>query len=751
MEAGRLTRAQPLIRFGPFEADLASCELRKHGIKVKLQDLPFRLLVCLLERPGEVVTREELQASLWPTGTFVDFERGLRVALNKLREALCDSAAEPRFIETIPRRGCRFLAEVEKIEAPGPDPIPAVPPAKQKVAVIAGGVIALFAVVGALGLRTHPAPLTDRDTLVLADFANSTGDSVFDGVMRDALAVQLEQSPFLKVLDDEVVRQDLQLMRHSPQQRITNELAHDICVREAEKAMLAGSIAALGKSYAIELKATNCQTGATLARQEAQAPDKEHVLRALAKAAEGIRQKLGESLSSIQKLAPPELPVTSSSLDAFQAYTTGQRLFDETRFVEAIPFLRRATELDPNFAFAWAWLASASLNTGGGADMARVIEYSDRAWALRDRTSAYERLRLTGTHFHSATGEFEKAIETYELWKRTYPRDPVPFGQEAIILDQEGKFEEALRNNLEASRLAPRRPIFAPLVMADYIKLDRFAEAKGVAEKHFAQGFDIPKVHESLLTIAWMEGDSNGVSKQLRWFTGTPEEHIAMEDQAAHARMVGQLRRSHELLELAARLARQRNLPDVARRLLAPNVNGEAYLGNCEPARKVAAITPAALALCSDVAAVHRAERDIEERSNSSPNDTLWNGLRLPVIRASLEFGQGRPAHAIDQLKSVQFDRAYPFATYLRGLAFLRMKKGTEAATEFQKIVDHKGANWGPMYPLSYLGLARGAALAGETARSRGAYEGFLAMWKDADPDLPLLIQARKEYAALSR
>ena len=641
MDSDQLSTAKQLIRFGPFEADLRGGELRKHGIKVKLQDLPFRLLVCLLERPGEVVTREELQAKLWPSGTFVDFERGLRTALNKLREALCDSAAEPRFIETIPRRGYRFLAEVEKSEPPRVEPAPALPLAKRKFGVVAVGVIPLLAVAVVLGLRTRPAPLTDRDVLVLADFTNSTGDPVFDGTLREALAFQLEQSPFLKVLDDEVMRQDLQLMRHSKQERISNELAHDICVREAEKAMLGGSIASLGKSYAMELKATNCQTGATLARQEAQATDKEHVLVALAKAAQGIREKLGESLSSIRKLAPTDLPVTSGSLEAFQAYTTGRRLFDETRSVEAIPFLRRATELDPNFAFAWSLLASASLGTGAGADMARVIEYADRAWSLHDRVSEIERFLLTGTHYQAALGESERAIETYELWKRTYPRDAIPFGQMALILDKEGKFEEALRNNLEASRLAPRRPLYASLVMDGYIKLNRFTEAKAVAEKHFAQGFDNPKVHESLLTIAWIENDSKEIAKQIQWFTGTPEEHIAVEDQAAHARMLGQLRQSHELLERAADLARQRNLPDVAKRLLAPDVNGEAYLGNCEPARKVAAITPAALALCGDAAAVQRAEKDIEETSKASPSDTLWNGARLPLRRAAVELARG--------------------------------------------------------------------------------------------------------------
>jgi DNA-binding winged helix-turn-helix (wHTH) protein/tetratricopeptide (TPR) repeat protein len=401
------SQSKEVVRFGPFEADRTAGELRKHGIKLKLQELPFRLLVSLLERPGEVVTREELQAKLWPEGTFVDFERGLGTALNKVREALGDSAANPRFIETIPRRGYRFIGEVERNGAPHPSATtPPMRPWRKKYAMASAVAIVLAVGSAYTWYRTQAKPLTNQDVLVLADFTNSTGDPLFDGTLREALAFQLEQSPFLKVLDDEVMRQDLQLMGRSPQERVTNDFAHDICVREAEKAMLGGSIASLGKSYAIELKATNCQTGATLARQQAEAPDKEHVLQAIASAAQGMRAKLGESLSSIQKLAPPYFRVTTSSLEAFQSFTAGEGLFLQSRYAEAIPLLQHATELDPNLAFAWIWLASASLNTGGG-NRARFLEYSDRAWALRDRVSQYERLWLTGSQY-SRTGRWEK-------------------------------------------------------------------------------------------------------------------------------------------------------------------------------------------------------------------------------------------------------------------------------------------------------------------------------------------------------
>jgi eukaryotic-like serine/threonine-protein kinase len=743
------SQSNEVVCFGPFEADLKAGELRKHGVKLKLSGLPFRLLVTLLERSGEVVTREELQEALWPPETYVDFERGLGTALNRVRETLGDSATTPRFIETIPRRGYRFIAEVKRNGSlRGAAVAPTVRRGWKSVVVFS--VLAVLAAGAVLYWRsTQAKPLTDKDVLVLADFTNETGDPVFDGTLREALAFQLEQSPFLKVLDDDLMRRDLQLMGHSDQEHVSNKLAHEICVREAEKAMLDGSIASLGKSYYIELKATNCQSGAILARQEAEATDKEHILEALAKAAQAMRAKLGESLSSIQKMAPPDFGVTTSSLEAFQAFAAGLRLFLETRFSESIPLLQRATELDPNFAMAWSYLASASLNNGGGGNRQRFQEYNEKAWALRDRISPYERLRIDVSWYDWTRPD--KLPEFFESWARIYPRDAWPHQGLGSLHLRAGEFEEALPQRLEAYRLKPLA-FQAFELMDTYVRLDRFAEAKEVAEKVFARGLDGPRLHEELLLIAYAGGDQEGAAKEFQWFIGKPEEYLGLEYQAAHARMVGQLRQSRELLQRAAELARRRNLLDVAARLTAPNVDGDALLGNCGSARKTGAASPVTLALCGDESMVERAEKQAEERSKQRPNDTLWNAAQLPLIRAAIEFGRGQPAKALDLLQFVKpYERAYSFAIFLRGLALLRLKKGTEAATEFQKIVDHKGANWGPLYPLSHAGLARGAALAGDTARSRRAYESFFGLWKDADPDVPILIQTRKEHAGVPR
>jgi DNA-binding winged helix-turn-helix (wHTH) protein/tetratricopeptide (TPR) repeat protein len=738
------SQSSEVLRFGPFEANLTTGELRKHGIKLKLQELPFRLLICLLERPGEVVTREELQAKLWPEGTFVDFERGLGTALNKVREALGDSAASPRFIETIPRRGYRFIGEVERNGAPHlAASAPPVRPWRKKYAMASAVAIVLAVGAAYAWYRTQAKPLTDQDVLVLADFTNSTGDPAFDGTLREALAFQLDQSPFLKVLDDEVMRQDLRLMGRSPQEHVTNDFAHDICVREAEKAMLGGSIASLGKSYAIELKAANCQTGATLARQQAEAPDKEHVLQAVATAAQGMRAKLGESLSSIQKVAPPfdADRITTSSLEAFQAYSTGAELYRQGRYSEAVTSLQRATELDPNLARAWNVLALAYYNSGGSRE--RFQEYQDRAWALRDRVSAQERFWIT-----SGRGTLGENVAAAETWARTYPRDSTPLVVLGRIHANEGEFDEALAKFQVAYRLQARRAIDVTDLMMMYTRLGRFDEAKAVAEKMFAHGEDAPMLLRQLLAIAYAQADQESAAKQIEWFTGKPEEYLSLADQATEARVRGRLRQSRELLQRAAGLAQRRNLPDAAAGLIEPDPNGDALLGNCGTARRTGAASEAILALCGGTALADRAERPNQRWSPVN----LKNPAQAPLNRAAAELGLGHPSKAIELLEAVApYERAYPVSNYFRGLAYLRLRKGTEAAAEFQKILDHRGANWGPLYPLSYVGLARATALAGDTTRARKAYEDFLALWKDADPDVRVLVEARKEYAAFNR
>jgi DNA-binding winged helix-turn-helix (wHTH) protein/tetratricopeptide (TPR) repeat protein len=761
-------------RFGPFHLDVAERELRRDGEVVALTAKTFDLLLILVQGAGRTFTKSELLESLWP-GNVVE-ESNLSQTIFLLRKVLAENADAAEYIRTVPRRGYKFIGAVSR-EALGdngsvPQAVretasPPAPPVSagralprwSRIAALAGLVV--LATIGVfLWLRTRTSPMTDEDVLVLADFANSTGDPVFDGTLREALAFQLEQSPFLKVLDDRVMRQDLELMQRSPQERITNELARDICIREREKAMLGGAIASFGKSYVLELKATECLTGLTLAREQRDAADKEHVLPALAKAARNMRAKLGESLSSIQKLAPPEeaWAVRTGSLEAFRAFYMGAQLYVQGRYSEAVPTLRRATELDPDFASAWWFLANADYNSGGSVEKYR--EYNDMAWKLRDRVSAYERLELTTTRQGQTTGEY---IQGFETWARTYPRDSFPVINLGRVYRAIGQFEKAVANFQEAYRLqqSHRSAISNVDFMRIHRRLDRFDDAKRVAEVVVQEGGDGPMLHRELLNIAYAEDDQAGVARHIQWFSGKPEEYLSVGAQGAEARVRGQLRRSRELLQHAAELAHLRNQADVAAQFLQPDAGGDALVGRCPPSPRADAVfelkfdyvdyperdtRDAVLALCASPALVTQAE----ERNQRWVRGFEVNPAEVPLNRAAAQLGLGRPDQAIALLQAlVPVERAYPMSNYIRGLAYLRLRRGVEAGEQFQTILAHRGSNWGPLYPLAFVGLGRAAVLAGDQARARKAYENFFALWRDADWDLPILVQARQEYASL--
>ncbi len=626
---------------------------------------------------------------------------------------------------------------------------------------VAVAAVIVLAVAGVLvWQRMQAKPLTDKDVLVLADFTNTTGDAVFDGTLREALAVQLEQSPFLKIMGDEQVRQDLSFMGRSAGERITNQVAREICQRENEKAMIGGSIANLGKTYAITLQATNCQTGEALAREQVEAEDREHVLRAVATAAKGIRAKLGESLASIQKLDVPSEQLTTTSLEAFQTFALGGAQLRLGLSLAAIPFYQRATELDPNFASAYQYLGVMYCNAG---ETGRCAEYMKKGFALVDRVSERERFNISAWYYFVSTGELNKAIDACQLLARTYPREPGPHNLLGLMHWSTGDWEKALSEHQEAVRLEPRGAILYGNVVLAYLFLGRFDEAKAVAEKAFGQKLDFPAIHWALLWAAYLQADRAEAEKHIQWLSGKPLEDRSLSSQAVNAAALGQTRKARELAQRAAEMARRQNLPERAAQFQGQEALGEALVGNCEVARTKARAailpvqapalffsdTPPALplALCGDPATVQKAA---DETSKRYPVHTLWNAVFLPSMRAAVELSRSEPDKAVELLQSATpYERAYPSAVYLRGLAYLRARKGAEAAVEFQKILDHKGANWGPYYPLSYVGLGRAQVLAGDTARARKAYQDFFALWKDADPDIPILREAKAEYARL--
>jgi eukaryotic-like serine/threonine-protein kinase len=610
----------------------------------------------------------------------------------------------------------------------------------------AAGMLAIFA--GAAYFYFHREPkLTDKDTIVLADFVNSTGDPIFDVTLREGLAIQLEQSPFLKIMDDQQVQGVLRRMRLAPDARITNPIAREICVREGAAATVDGSIASLGKSYVVTLQAVSCQTSATLAREQIQAEDKERVLNAVGTAATAMRGKLGESPSTIQKLNRPLQQVTTRSLEALQNFTAGKAL---GRNLASLPPLERAITLDRNFAMAY-YLTGVDYEVAG--DMGRSREYAKQAFRLVDGVSDFERAKIV-PYYYRATGEVDKEIDSYQLSIRTFPRSWDFHNQLGLIYVDLGQYEEGLKEGQDAARLEPRiEPPYRRQLDA-LISLDRLAEARQLAQKLREQGVDGPRIHQRFLEMAYVEGDQADIVRETQWFAGKREEYLGFGLQAADRNLHGRRAESHKLYQRAAETALRQGLREAASEFEEADARADALAGNCQTTHRLG--RPAlALALCGDTAG---AEKLAVETSKLFPNGTIWNSVQFPEIRAALAMKRD-PARSVELLASAApYERSYLEAAYLRGLAYLRLRKGAEAAAEFQKIVGHKGASWGATwvhpywgqyYSLSYLGMARGLALAGDTVKAKKTFEDFLELWKDADSDLAILQDARAEYARL--
>jgi eukaryotic-like serine/threonine-protein kinase len=600
----------------------------------------------------------------------------------------------------------------------------------------------------------HPAPkLTDKDIIVLADFVNNTGDPIFDGTLRQGLAIQLEQSPFLRIMEDEQAQRVLRLMSLPPGERITNQVAHDICVREGAAATVDGTIASLGKSYVITLQAIACRDGATLAREQIQAVDKEHVLDAVGTAATAMRGKLGESHNSIQKLNLPLQQATTPSLEALQNYNAGYAEMAQGHFLAAVPLFGRAIEIDPNFALAYHYLGDAYYNAGDEGRRSR--EYFSRAFSLVDRVSEFERYWITGEYSYLVTGELDKAIDASQLGIRNYPQGAIFHNGLSMIYIDLGQYEEGLKEGLEATRLQAKNEQPYRRQLDAYICLDRLPEAKELMAKLRVQGLGGARIHQRYLEMAYVADDQAAVDREIQWFAGKPEEYLSLGLQAADRNVHGQRRESRKLYQRAAETALRHGLRNAASEFEEADARADALAGNCQAVRNVGRFA-LALAMCGDAA---QAEKLAAETSKLFPNGTIWNAVQLPEIQAAIALNRDQPARSVELLASASpYERAHLAAVYLRCLAYLRLHKGAEAAAEFQKIVDHKGANWaslwrypywGQFYSLSYLGTARGFALAGDTAKAKKAFQDFFELWKDADSDLPVLQQAKAEYARL--
>jgi eukaryotic-like serine/threonine-protein kinase len=605
-------------------------------------------------------------------------------------------------------------------------------------------------------------PLTEKDTIVLADFANTTGEAVFDGTLKQALSAKLEQSPFLNILSDERARNTLRLMGRSPDAQVTQETAREICERTGSKAILAGSISNLGGQYAVGLQAVNCHTGDSLAREEAEATGREQVLKALDRAATRLREKLGESLSSIQKFGTPIEEATTPSLEALKAFSLGQAQRAKWADAEAIPFFKHAIELDPNFAIAYGKLAFAFANLG---EVELAAGAATKAYELRDRVSELEKFYIVSGYYDLVSGELDKAIETRELWSQTYPSDWTPRNTLAINYATVGKFDRSIEEGREALRLNPNHAYPYLNLGRAYTYVGRYDEAKAIFESASRNKVDFGGAHVGLYIIAFIEGDLAEMQRQASWTGGKPDDPFTLSRLAQASAFSGRLTESRRIYSQAVEKARQQGFEENAASFMIADAQNEADFGNYAQARQQAfaglavargrdAVSGAATALAASGDA-SQTRNLVQELVRRFPKDSIINHLAIPSINSEMEIQHGNAAQAIRTLAATSpYDSGVLSfrPVYLRGRAYLRMRRGQEAAAEFQEILAHRGHDpISPLYPLARLGLARALALEGDAGNARIAYQDFFALWKDADPDIPVLKQAKAEYTKLLR
>jgi tetratricopeptide (TPR) repeat protein/predicted Ser/Thr protein kinase len=703
-------------------------------------------------------------------------------ALEKDRKLRCQSAAEMRTdLQRLKRDTGRGHAVVSD------EPEAAVSPAVLSTAMkahtvsvaatgehpftwiaIAGATIVVIGLTigGWLFFSRKAHALTDKDTIVLADFDNKTGDAVFDGTLRQGLSVQLEQSPFLSIVSEQQIQQTLGLMGQPAEVKLTPAIARQICQRTASAAVLDGSIAQIGTQYLLTVKAVNCASGESLASTEAQASDKNHVLDALGRTALEIRGKLGESLSTVQKFDTPLEEATTPSLEALQAYSMGWKsMTGRGGFFDAsVPLFQRAIRLDPRFAMAYALLGVVFSQSG---ETILGAENTRKAYELRDKVSDREKLHIESNYYYFVTGDLEKARQSFELWAQTYPRDFIPHTVEAVISQHLGQYDKILAEALAALRLGPERTVNYPNLAYAYMLLNRFAEARATNEDAQAKKLDSAFLHITVYELAFLQNDAEGMAQQVAWSAGKPGlEGLLLGYEADTAAYFGRLGSARELSRRAAASAKQAERTETAAGYEAGSALREALFGDAGEAKRRATSAlgsskgrdvqyeaALALVLAGDMARALALADDLGKRF---PEDTIVQFNYLPTLHAGLALSGNEASKTILILRAAApYELGEVGATslcpvFVRGEAYLAAHRGNEAAAEFQKILDHRGVVFNePIGALAHLQLGRAYAMQSDTAKARTAYQDFLTLWKDADPDIPILKEAKAEYAKL--
>jgi tetratricopeptide (TPR) repeat protein/predicted Ser/Thr protein kinase len=635
---------------------------------------------------------------------------------------------------------------------------------------ISATLVALLAIAGWLYNTRHAHALTQADTVVLANFTNKTGDPVFDETLRQGLAAQLQQSPFLSLVSDQRIQEELRLMGIPVDTKLSAAVVGDLCQRLGSKAYLSGTISSIGSQYVIGVSAVNCRTGDSVAQEQVTANGKEAVLSALDKASIKLREQLGESLKTIQKLDTPIEQATTPSLEALQAYSLGRRnMLGKADYTAAIPLFERSIQLDPNFAMAYATLGTTYHNLG---EKTLAAENTSKAYELRSRVSEWEKFYIESHYYHFVTGDLEKARQVYELWAQIYPREQVTPTNLGVVFQTLGQHDKSVAQWTEAIRLSRSDSLNFANIVLGYVHLKRLDEARATAAEALSKNLDSADLRIDLYELAFLTNDVPGMAQQVSWATGKPgKESVMLSLESATAAYQGKLAAARDFSRQASSSAQRADEKEIAAGCDAAAALWEALYGDTSQARQRAADTLAqsngrdaqyvaalALALSGDSAHARTLADDLDKRF---PDDTIVRFNYLPTLRAQLALtASGSGAKAVETLavaspyelgvpgSNALWTNLYP--VYVRGEAFLASHQGTLAAAEFQRILDWPGVVGNePIAALAHLGLARSYALAADVPKSRAAYNDFLALWKDADPDVPILMQAKSEYAKL--
>jgi serine/threonine protein kinase/tetratricopeptide (TPR) repeat protein len=617
--------------------------------------------------------------------------------------------------------------------------------------------VLLIAAAGAFYFVKSTPALTDKDTILLADFVNTTGEAVFDGTLNQALSVQLGQSPYLNIFPDDRVREALRFMGRQPNERVTRDIAKEICQRNGIKAMILGSIAGLGSHYVLTLEAINAADGTSIAKEQVEADSKEHVLTSLGKAATSIREKLGESLTSIKKYDAPVEQATTSSLDALKAYTQATEIFEQGDNPGAIPWFKKAIEIDPNFAMAYARLA-VIYNNGFQADLGE--QYSQKAYDLRNRVSERERFYIEEKYTSYVTGDREEAIKVLKSWVQTYPNDFIPHNNLSVNYALFGKWDDAMAEAKEAVRLSPNNVVPKTNLVEGFMRQSRFDEAQQTLDQLLGDNTERGSYRFYSYAIAFSKGDIEAANKSLEYFAKKTTDPDYTDSLSGMAAFAGQWKKSLDFAAKSFDLYVKDDRKENAAQIDGSNAFIESQLGLCDKAkahvdkalavyksRSTLPVAALALTACNDP----RGLSIIDDQQKRYPKDSVINRFFAPLVKALAESNKGNTAAAIDAsqpIANIELGNLTGFwFNWVRGQIFLRGKMGSEAAAEFRKILDHRGLETtSPFYNLSHVGLARALILTGDTSTARTEYQNFFAAWKDADQDLPIVIDAKKEY-----